>query len=122
MRVKGRFCRVHLAHGSANVAAQRLQVRAAGQQLKRERVRERFLQRRQRHGVNLRHAMRIGADQRPQGFPVLRQRPLRRNHLLRRRQQLRLGIGDIDAILDAARGTMLVRLHREAGDSLQLVE
>jgi hypothetical protein len=66
--------------------------------------------------------MRIGADQRPQGFPILRYRSLRRNHLLLRRQQLGLGVGDIDAILDAARGTMLMRLHRETGDGLQLVE
>ncbi len=67
--------------------------------------------------MDLRHAVRIGADQRPQCFPVLRQRPVCRNDLLLRRQQLGTGIGDIHAILNAALGTVLMGLHRD-GQSL----
>ena len=72
--------------------------------------------------MDLRHAVRIGADQRPQCFPVLRQRPVCRNDLLLRRQQLGLGIGDIHAILNAALGTVLMGLHRETGNLFQLIQ
>jgi hypothetical protein len=57
--------------------------------------------------------LRIGADQRPQGFTILGQRPLGANDLLARGQLLGLGIGDIHAILHAALGPVLMGLHRE---------
>ena len=122
MGIEGRFRRVDLAQGGGHVPAQRLQVRAAGQQLERERRRQRLLERRQRYRMDRRHALRIGADQRPQGFTILGQHPLGANDLLAGGELFGLGVGHIHAILHTALGPVLVGRHRELGNALQLLQ
>ena len=122
MGVEGRFRRIDLAQGGGDVAAQRLQVRTAGQQLERERRRQRLLERRQRHRMDGRHALRIGADQRPQGFTILGQHPLGANDLLAGGELLSPGIGHIHTVFHAALGPVLMGRYRELGNTLQLLQ
>ena len=122
MRIEGRFRRIDLAQGGSHVAAQRLQVRTAGQQLERERRWQRLLERRQRHRMDGRHALRIGADQRPQGFTILGQHPLGANDLLAGGELLSPGIGHIHTVFHAALGPVLMGRCRELGNTLQLLQ
>ncbi len=69
-----------------------------------------------------RHALRIGADQRPQGFTILGQHPLGANDLLASGELFGLGVGHIHTVFQAAPGPVLVGFHREAGNALQLLQ
>ncbi len=71
--------------------------------------------------MDLRHAVRIGADQRPQCFPVLRQRPVCRNDLLLRRQQLGLALA-ISTLSSTPRWVRCSWACTETGNLFQLIQ
>lgn len=69
-----------------------------------------------------RHALRIGADQRPQGFTILGQHPLGANDPLASGELFGPGVGHIHTVFQAAPGPVLVGFHRESGNALQLLQ
>lgn len=69
-----------------------------------------------------RHALRIGADQRPQGFTILGQHPLGANDLLASGELFGFGRWPHPHCLPGRAGSVLVGFHRESGNALQLLQ